>query len=108
MPAPERAPRRYIGFGAPAIRTAVQPAAVALWPMPATLAGPGQPRTLADCPDRPELVVVPAGRSLTGSNDGENTRSEGSVHQVRIRRPKDARDSRFGFRVARDFGRHEP
>ena len=42
-----------------------------------------RPRDCAACPD---LVVVPAGRFLMGSNDGEAGRSEGPIHEVVIGR----------------------
>ncbi len=44
-------------------------------------------KSLQDCPQCPRLVVVPAGRFQMGSEDGEKGRSEGPVHQVRIRTP---------------------
>jgi formylglycine-generating enzyme required for sulfatase activity len=53
----------------------------------AAAGGVSQPRTLVDCPDCPELVVVPAGRFVMGSGDGEKGRPEGPVHPVRIPRP---------------------
>ena len=46
-------------------------------------------RRFRDCPDCPELVVVPAGAFMMGSPSHEQGRSEdeGPVHQVRIGRP---------------------
>ncbi len=49
-------------------------------------AASGAPRALRDCLDCPDLVVVPSGRFRMGSTDGEKGRSEGPVHEVRIRR----------------------
>jgi formylglycine-generating enzyme required for sulfatase activity len=37
-----------------------------------------------DCPDCPDLVVVPAGRFLMGAGGGEEGRPEGPVREVRI------------------------
>ncbi len=44
------------------------------------------PRQLHDCPDCPELVIVPRGRFQMGSDDAEKGRPEGPLHTVRIRR----------------------
>lgn len=46
----------------------------------------GSARRLRDCPDCPELVVVPPGRFDMGSDDGEKNRPEGPVHRVTLRR----------------------
>ncbi|NCW56164.1 MAG: formylglycine-generating enzyme family protein, partial [Gammaproteobacteria bacterium] len=43
------------------------------------------PITIRDCADCPELVVVPRGRFMMGSDDGEVGRSEGPIHEVAIR-----------------------
>ena len=46
--------------------------------------------TFRDCPEGPELVVVPAGSFMMGSPDGEEGRSityEGPLHEVRIDYP---------------------
>jgi len=46
------------------------------------------PRVLApDCTLCPELVAIPAGEFVMGSDDGEANRSEGPVHVVVIARP---------------------
>ena len=43
------------------------------------------PRTeLVDCPDCPVMVVVPPGRFLMGSTEGEEGRPNGPVHEVTI------------------------
>jgi formylglycine-generating enzyme required for sulfatase activity len=42
---------------------------------------------LRDCPQCPELVIVPAGRFEMGSTDGEAGREEGPVRQVTIAHP---------------------
>jgi len=86
MPAPTSVPTR-----AAAPRPVVLPFALALalavlGAAPARVAGAVTPSSLVDCPDCPALVVVPAGRFLMGSEDGEKTRPEGPVHPVRIRR----------------------
>jgi formylglycine-generating enzyme required for sulfatase activity len=44
-------------------------------------------RILVDCNDCAPLVVIPRGRFQMGSDDGERSRPEGPVHEVRIRRP---------------------
>ena len=44
-------------------------------------------RTLVDCADCSPLVLVPPGRFLMGSDDGEKNRPEGPVHEVRFARP---------------------
>ncbi|MBM4239565.1 MAG: formylglycine-generating enzyme family protein [Gammaproteobacteria bacterium] len=54
----------------------------ALLPTEVTAAAP---TTVRDCADCPELVVVPRGRFMMGSDDGEAGRSEGPVHEVKIR-----------------------
>ena len=38
-----------------------------------------------DCPDCPELVVIPPGRFRMGAEGGEEGRPEGPVRDVRIR-----------------------
>ena len=45
--------------------------------------------TFRDCPECPELVVVPAGSFMMGSPDGEEDRrdGEGPLHEVRIDYP---------------------
>ena len=44
------------------------------------------PRTeLVDCPGCPVMVVVPPGRFLMGSTEGEAGRPNGPVHEVTIR-----------------------
>ena len=45
--------------------------------------------TFRDCPECPELVVVPAGSFMMGSPDGEEDRDddEGPLHEVRIAYP---------------------
>ena len=45
--------------------------------------------TFRDCPEGPELVVVPAGSFMMGSPDGEKLRedNEGPLHQVNISYP---------------------
>ena len=43
------------------------------------------PIAIRDCADCPQLVVVPRGRFMMGSDDGEVGRSEGPIHEVAIR-----------------------
>lgn len=55
--------------------------------MPADLAQAADAQTLVDCDGCAPLVVVPPGRFLMGSEDGEKNRPEGPVHEVRFARP---------------------
>ena len=50
------------------------------------LAGAVEPRPTRECPDCPELVVIPAGAFLMGSPAGEEGRfeSEGPLHRVAV------------------------
>jgi formylglycine-generating enzyme required for sulfatase activity len=52
-------------------------------------AGPRAGETFRDCPECPEMVVVPAGEFMMGSPDGEDGRGsdEGPVHRVSVRQP---------------------
>jgi len=52
----------------------------------ATRALAQSPPLLRDCADCPAMVVVPAGRFLMGSDDGEAERPEGPVHEVNLPR----------------------
>ncbi|MCP5472056.1 MAG: formylglycine-generating enzyme family protein [Sinobacteraceae bacterium] len=54
-------------------------------PAAAAVAVPNPPR-LRDCPDCPEMVIVPPGQFDMGSNDGEKTRPEGPIHRVTLAR----------------------
>ena len=45
------------------------------------------PQPIRDCADCPPLIVVPAGKFMMGSEDGEAGRSEGPIHEVTLRRP---------------------
>jgi formylglycine-generating enzyme required for sulfatase activity len=62
-------------------------ALVALLWSAAAPASPAPGGVLRDCPQCPELVVVPAGRFMMGSDDGESGRPEGPIHEVNLRRP---------------------
>lgn len=55
---------------------------IALFSSPA----PGAP-PLLDCADCAPMIVIPAGRFLMGSTDGDANRPEGPVHEVRIAQP---------------------
>ncbi|MBL8199504.1 MAG: formylglycine-generating enzyme family protein [Chromatiales bacterium] len=50
-----------------------------------TRGGPDAGTVFRDCPDCPELVVVPPGRFRMGAAGGEEGRPEGPVREVRIR-----------------------
>jgi formylglycine-generating enzyme required for sulfatase activity len=56
---------------------------------PALQVKPGSGQSFRDCPDCPEMVVVPAGEFLMGSPAEEDGRDndEGPVHKVSIQRP---------------------
>src|SRR5688572_27942819 len=56
---------------------------------PALLVKPGSGVSFRDCPDCPEIVVVPAGSFTMGSPPGEEGRldREGPERQVTIARP---------------------
>ncbi|MFN3077870.1 MAG: formylglycine-generating enzyme family protein, partial [Alphaproteobacteria bacterium] len=47
--------------------------------------GPAPGATFRDCPDCPDMVVVPAGRFIMGSMDGDD--DEKPPHQVTLARP---------------------
>ncbi|MDP6526712.1 MAG: formylglycine-generating enzyme family protein [Kiritimatiellia bacterium] len=59
----------------------------ALWPSPTTAQTPGT--VFKDCPECPEMVVIPAGSFRMGSPPGEEKRygDEGPVRRVTIPRP---------------------
>ena len=61
-------------------------------PTPPTL-NPGD--TFHDCPECPEMVVVPAGSFLMGSPESENRRDEDEGPQHRVRIPKPFAVGRF-------------
>jgi formylglycine-generating enzyme required for sulfatase activity len=68
---------------------AILAAACATAPGNAQAEDPGVGDTFRDCPDCPEMVVVPAGEFMMGSPDGEDGRrsDEGPVHRVWVRQP---------------------
>ena len=53
-------------------------------PTACTRATPGNGSVLRDCPQCPDLVVIPAGQYRMGAEGGEDGRPEGPVHEVRI------------------------
>ena len=59
----------------------------ALLAMRSGLANAADLRTLVDCADCRPVVIVPPGRFLMGSDDGEKSRPEGPIHEVRIAKP---------------------
>jgi len=67
----------------------VNPARILCWvvfaAVPPTQLSAATPNTIRDCAECPELVVVPRGRFMMGSDDGEAGRSEGPIHEVKIR-----------------------
>jgi len=56
-----------------------------LWPSPTTAQTPGT--AFRDCPECPEMVVVPAGSFQMGDLSGGGDSDEKPVHQVTIPRP---------------------
>ncbi len=62
-------------------------AGAALLAMLPDVANGANAQTLVDCADCSPVVVVPPGRFLMGSDDGENNRPEGPIHEVRFVRP---------------------
>ncbi len=56
---------------------------------PASAAGAGTGRSFKDCPQCPELVVVPAGRFFMGSpdNEAQRTAAEGPRRSVSVNQP---------------------
>ncbi len=84
-------------MGAPMVRDLARrpvPAAPAIWlagfaaALALTLpAMAGEPRTIKDCPDCPEMVVVPAGEFMMGSPPTEKYRGAEALHRVAIAAP---------------------
>jgi len=84
-------------MGAPMVRDLARrpvPAAPAIWlaGFAATLAltlpvMAGEPRIIKDCPDCPEMVVVPAGEFTMGSPPTEKYRGAEALHRVVIAAP---------------------
>lgn len=67
------------------LATAAMVASITMLALPGCQAGNDEIGTeFSDCEDCPTMVVIPAGKFLMGSLEGEEGRSEGPIHEVSI------------------------
>ena len=60
---------------------------VVIFSAPELASAPAPGETFRDCPNCPEMVVIPAGQFLMGDMDGGGQPRERPVHEVRIAKP---------------------